>query len=289
MTPIRRLPTWRQMNWDTTLATEAIILQLWRETPAWRKLEQTEHLNHFTWQLARLSLRKRFPHASPQELKRRFADLLLGPDLAAQVYGPVHQAIGETEHHFAEVVKLTQQVTAILEQLQVLYVVSGSLASVIYGMVRTTEDIDLVVDLAPEHIPSFITSLQAMFYLDEWAIHEAVQQRTHFHLIHLATTFKFDLYLTKPHPFDQQQLAQRSAITVGPETSKQLWMLSPEDVILSKLVWFQRGATKVERHWRDVMSIIKAWQDALRITYLEDWAEILQVTALLRQAWEDHS
>lgn len=103
------------------------------------------------------------------------------------------------------------------------------------------------------------------------------------------SNFKFDLYLTGPHPFDQQKLAQRSAITVNPETSKQLWILSPEDVILSKLVWFQRGAAKVERHWWDVMSIIEARQDALRITYLEHWAEILQVTALLHQAWEDHS
>lgn len=39
--------------------------------------------------LALSGLRARHPEATPQELRRRLADLLLGPDLAAQVYGPL--------------------------------------------------------------------------------------------------------------------------------------------------------------------------------------------------------
>jgi hypothetical protein len=38
--------------------------------------------------LALAGLRERFPNASESELRRRLATLLLGPELAAKVYGP---------------------------------------------------------------------------------------------------------------------------------------------------------------------------------------------------------
>ncbi len=83
------LPTWRQMNWDTTPDAEAVLFKLWRETPAWRKLEIMEGLNRTARQLTLTGLRQRFPDASPQELRRRLAAILLGEELACRVYGPL--------------------------------------------------------------------------------------------------------------------------------------------------------------------------------------------------------
>lgn len=84
-----RLPTWREMNWDTSPEAEAVLFKLWRETPAWRKLEMMEGLNRGARQLALMGLRQRFPDASPEELQRRLASILLGDDLASRVYGPI--------------------------------------------------------------------------------------------------------------------------------------------------------------------------------------------------------
>ena len=83
------LPSWREMNLDTSPEAEAILFRLWRETPAWRKLEMMEGLNRTARQLALIGLRKRFPDASPAELKRRLASITLGEELAARVYGPI--------------------------------------------------------------------------------------------------------------------------------------------------------------------------------------------------------
>ena len=84
----RPLPTWREMNYDTTPEAEAVLLRLWRETPGWRKWQMMEELNRLARELALAGLRRRHPDASPEVLRRRLADLLLGPELAAQVYGP---------------------------------------------------------------------------------------------------------------------------------------------------------------------------------------------------------
>jgi len=88
MDTLSHLPTWRQMNLDTTPEAEAVLIRLWRETPAWRKWELMEDLNRAGRLLALTGLRRRYPEAEPEELRRRLADLLLGPESAAEVYGP---------------------------------------------------------------------------------------------------------------------------------------------------------------------------------------------------------
>ncbi len=85
----RRLPSWREMNWDTSPEAEVVLFKLWREAPAWRKLEMMEGLNRAARQLALIGLRQRFPDASPEELWRRLATIALGEELATRVYGPI--------------------------------------------------------------------------------------------------------------------------------------------------------------------------------------------------------
>ena len=77
------------MNWDTSPEAETVLFKLWREAPAWRKLEMMEGLNRAARQVALIGLRQRFPGASNEELRRRLASIMLGEELAARVYGPV--------------------------------------------------------------------------------------------------------------------------------------------------------------------------------------------------------
>lgn len=88
MDPQPQLPTWREMHCDTTSEAEAVLLRMWRETPGWRKWAMREALNRTACELALVELRRRDPDASPAVLRRRLADMVLGPGLAAQVYGP---------------------------------------------------------------------------------------------------------------------------------------------------------------------------------------------------------
>ncbi len=91
--PNKHLPTWREMNMDTSPEAEAVLFALWRETPGWRKLEMMAQLNKMARQLALAGLKRRHPDASPEELRRRLADLLLGPELAEKVYGPLIESM----------------------------------------------------------------------------------------------------------------------------------------------------------------------------------------------------
>ena len=81
-------PTWREMNRDTTPEAEAVLFRLLREAPVWRKWQLMEDLNRTARRLAPSRAGRRYPEATPEELRRPLADQLLGPELAAEVYGP---------------------------------------------------------------------------------------------------------------------------------------------------------------------------------------------------------
>ncbi len=73
---------------DTPPEIEAIQLAGLRAMPPWRKAELVGQLTLTVHELALAGLRQRYPHDTPEQRRRRLADLMLGPELAAQVYGP---------------------------------------------------------------------------------------------------------------------------------------------------------------------------------------------------------
>lgn len=73
---------------DTSPEAEEVALAIYRRMPAWRKLELVEDAIRTSRHLAMIGLRSRHPGESPQRLRRRLLDLVLGEDLARQVYGP---------------------------------------------------------------------------------------------------------------------------------------------------------------------------------------------------------
>ncbi|UYN89355.1 MAG: hypothetical protein KIT08_09675 [Anaerolineales bacterium] len=72
---------------DTHPAIEAMQIRTLRETPGWRKMQMVAALTRASRQLALAGLRQRHPDASPAELQRRLAGLLLGEELATRYYG----------------------------------------------------------------------------------------------------------------------------------------------------------------------------------------------------------
>jgi hypothetical protein len=72
---------------DTNPKMEALQVQLLRTAPSWRKMEMLAGLNATARALALAGLRQRYPQAGEAELRRRLADLLLGPELAQKIYG----------------------------------------------------------------------------------------------------------------------------------------------------------------------------------------------------------
>ncbi len=187
----------------------------------------------------------------------------------------------------SEALQVTLLVTKVFDALGVPYVIGGSMASIIHGMLRTTMDVDIVADIQMEQVSSFMAGLQNAFYADESMIRQATQRHSSFNLIHLTTMFKVDIFIPKDRPFDQQQLNRRISERIADDSDEQIWVLSAEDIVLAKLDWFRLGGEVSERQWRDILGVLKTQQSNLDVGYLRQWAEILGVTDLMERALEE--
>ncbi len=74
---------------DTSPEAARRQLEIYREMPPERKLELVEDANQTARLLALAGLAQRYPEDPPERLRRRLFDLILGPELAVRVYGPV--------------------------------------------------------------------------------------------------------------------------------------------------------------------------------------------------------
>jgi len=184
----------------------------------------------------------------------------------------------------SEPIEVTLKVTNVLEKLGVPYVVGGSLASTLYGMVRTTQDSDIITEMRPEHVQSFVSALQEEFYIDEEMIAESIQRNFSFNIIHRDTMFKVDVFIPRPRPFQQSQLARAQRQIFDLESEISANFASPEDVILSKLEWYRMGGEVSDRQWRDILGVLKTRAGELDLDYLRKWAKELTVTDLLGRA-----
>jgi hypothetical protein len=184
----------------------------------------------------------------------------------------------------SEALVVTLQVTRVLDELGVPWVIGGSFASIIHGPIRTTMDVDIVAELQLAHVTPFIATLQGPFYVDATSMQQAIERQSSFNLIHLTTMFKVDIFVPKARAFDQQQLTRRISETIEPGSDERLWVLSAEDIVLSKLDWFHLGGEQSERQWRDVIGVLKTQAQTIDVDYMRQWADQLGVADLLERA-----
>lgn len=186
-----------------------------------------------------------------------------------------------------EPIEVTLKVTHVFERLGIPYLISGSLASTLYGMVRTTQDSDIVAEMRIEHLQPFVSALQDEFYLDDEMIAEAIQQHSSFNIIHRESMFKVDVFIPQPRPFLQSQLIRSQKQTFLFETEVSAKFASPEDTILAKLEWYLLGGQVSERQWRDILGILKTRAGVLDLNYLRKWANELKISDLLERAFKN--
>ena len=76
---------------DTVPEVEAVRIEGLREMPVWRKVELMGAMHRTVRSLLLAGLARSYPGDTPLQLRRRLADRILGPELAARVYGPLQE------------------------------------------------------------------------------------------------------------------------------------------------------------------------------------------------------
>ena len=149
------------------------------------------------------------------------------------------------------------------------YMVTGAVASIIYGEPRLTHDIDLVLELDDESAQKIVQA----FPLDEFycppieilKIEAKRPLRGRFNLIHHETGFKADVYLVGQDELHHWAMSSRRKFDVRGEL---IWLAPPEYVILRKLEYFREGGS--EKHLNDIASMIEMSSEQINFEELQN-------------------
>jgi len=172
-----------------------------------------------------------------------------------------------------------QSITAALDANEIPYMLTGSLASSMYGIPRATNDIDIVI--APTR-PQLLAIVELFRRVGLTVAHEAataaLRSKTSFNVIDFPRGLKADLIVRKDRDFSATEFDRRETHEVE---GMRLTIATPEDVLLAKLEWAKLGDS--ERQLTDAAGIIKVQGDALDLPYIERWVRELG----LEQQWSE--
>jgi hypothetical protein len=175
-----------------------------------------------------------------------------------------------------------------LDRLHLNYAIGGSVASSFHGIARATQDIDLVVELPLNRVADLHRAISPYFYVDDEAMRDAIRRGLSFNLIHFESGFKFDLFVASRHPLGRDQLTHRRRVSTAllGGDALDVDIVSAEDIILAKLLWYREGGEVSERQWNDLVNLAAAQKTKANYDYLQTQAVRLGVTNVLKRLWE---
>lgn len=164
-----------------------------------------------------------------------------------------------------------------LETADVKYLIGGAVALAAWGDARTTRDLDLVIELPFESMLALSQELEKrdMLVPVETMVDLMIEARADLPIsaIHMFSGYKVEFFLLKPaDEFRQACLQRRRLVDLGPPLG-QVYVHSPEDLILNKLRYFQ--ISQQPKHVRDIASIILNLDQELDDDYIDHWIQAL--------------
>lgn len=186
--------------------------------------------------------------------------------------------------------ELLKFVADVCNRLRIPYLTVGSMATIAFGETRYTNDIDIVLDMKPEHIDDFCRAFSSPeFYLSRPAVESAVRKRFQFNIIHTTSALKVDCILPGDSAFDRSQLSRGVHKQVAEDFEAVFG--SPEDVIIKKMEYYKIGQSV--KHLRDIAGVLKISGASIDRDYITEWAARLGLTdiwnAIVARVDEPHT
>lgn len=171
-------------------------------------------------------------------------------------------------------------ISLVLDRLEINYVISGGVAVTVWGKPRYTADVDIVVEIdSVESVKNLILELKKTFpksYPDMEMAIDAFKRKSEFNVIESEYGIKADFFVSDKTEYRKLEIIRGKLKKLD---GKMIRFVTPEDLIISKLIWFKEGQST--RQLEDSISVIDV-QKKLDKTYLNSWINKLG----LNEEWQ---
>ena len=166
--------------------------------------------------------------------------------------------------------KLLNRITKALDAAEIPFMVSGSMALIVYTVPRMTRDIDIVIELRQEDIKRFCAIFNEGYYIDSLTVEEEVQRKGMFNVIDFETGYKIDFMVKKDNFYRKTEFGRRvKGVVMGCET----WLVTLEDLVISKLIWIQE--LQSDRQMSDIENLLE--NPNIDMEYINYWRKELNL------------
>ena len=171
------------------------------------------------------------------------------------------------------------------------YLIGGAIAEWAWGEPRATQNVDLVVNIPIKAVNKLSKELEkrGMLIPAEMILDTILEHRADIPInaIHMYSGLKADLYLVREgDELRQSAFQRRQQVDYGPPIGK-VYIHSPEDLILYKLIYF--GLSQQSKHARDIAAIFKSKKNELDLDYIGGWITRLGLSSLWKEMLDSGS
>ena len=170
---------------------------------------------------------------------------------------------------------IVRDVSVRLDGARIGYMLTGSMAMNYYAQPRMTRDIDIVVALRPGDAARVVQLFSPDYYVAREAVESSIVHQSLFNLIHNESVIKVDCIVRKQNEYRLAEFNRRQRIKIE---NFETWIVSKEDLILSKLFWAKDSRSELQL--RDVKNLVATGCDR---RYIEQWTGKLGLDTLWQE------
>jgi len=188
-------------------------------------------------------------------------------------YGPEFSIIINTfkpPKTINKLLQFLQTIAKFFSDQQIPYMLSGSMAMSIYTLPRATRDFDFVVHLQRKDVDALVQFFEHGYYCSADAVKDAINRNSMFNIIDHASGYKADFIILKNEPYRQTEFNRKRTITFF---GIPVYIVSPEDLLLSKLIWIQQIQSNLQLE--DIKNLSEI--ETLDWEYINDWIKELKL------------
>lgn len=157
-----------------------------------------------------------------------------------------------------------------LEQAEIPYMITGGIALLLYTLPRSTQDIDIVLEITSEKIATFIDIFSKGYYLNDEEIRAEIKRKGMFNLIDLSTFFRIDCIILAENIFERHKFSRKKRLNLE---GIDMWVIDLDDLILSKLIWIQTFQSG--KQMEDIQSLLQ--NPNVNVEYIQEWTQKLNL------------
>jgi hypothetical protein len=162
----------------------------------------------------------------------------------------------------------TAAVVDALNDVQIPYMLVGSLASTYYGTARITQDADFVVQLSAGMMSRLMTRLGPRFRLNPQTTFETATA-TRRYVVELADkSYLVEFFLLSEDAHDTERFARRRQVRM---LDRDVFLPTVEDAIITKIRWFH--ACRRPKDIQDARGMIAVQGDRIDWAYVYSWCD----------------